>query len=144
MTDIIATLRRRASSDDRAMLDQLQQARASLAAILLRGIGQDKPEAYKAEIKKLQEQVERLEAQVSARSLEFRSQSQPVTIEAIQKALPAEAALVEFTAYKPLTRPNTEATPPAARANPGGLRVAAGAGLGRKRNASDEFMGGFG
>src|SRR5262249_32448608 len=74
MTDMIATLRRRASSEDQKLLDQLKDAQATLASTLLKGIGNESPAQYKAEVKKLQEQVERLEAQVSSRSAEFRVQ----------------------------------------------------------------------
>jgi len=104
MTDTIATLRRRASGDDQKLLDQLQEARANLASTLLKGIGNQSPAQYKAQTTKLQEQIDKLEAQVSRRSAEFRAQSQPVTIEAIQQAIPQDAVLVEFTAYRPLNR----------------------------------------
>src|SRR5262249_11143387 len=114
MTDTIATLRRRASGDDQKLLDQLQGARANLASALLQGIGNQSPAQYKAQITKLQEQVENLEAQVSRRSAEFRAQSQPVTIEAVQQAIPQDAVLVEFTEYRPLNRATKETSQTAA------------------------------
>ncbi|HSX79494.1 MAG TPA: CHAT domain-containing protein, partial [Candidatus Saccharimonadia bacterium] len=48
----------------------------------------------------LEEQIEQLEADISRRSAAFRVESQPVTIEAIQTAIPPEAALVEFVRFK--------------------------------------------
>jgi hypothetical protein len=38
---------------------------------------------------------------ISARSAEFRTQSQPVSVAAIEEAIPPGAALIEFSAYHP-------------------------------------------
>ena len=57
-------------------------------------------------IGKLESEAQRLEAAVSARSAEFRAQSQPVTIESIQAAMPAGAVLIEIASYLPF---NTQA-----------------------------------
>ena len=45
--------------------------------------------------------VEELESALSARRPEFRAQAQPVTLAAVQAALPAGSALVEFAVYTP-------------------------------------------
>jgi CHAT domain-containing protein len=45
--------------------------------------------------------VGRLEGEVSARSSEYRAQAQPVSVEAVQRALPAGTTLVEFAVYRP-------------------------------------------
>ena len=44
---------------------------------------------------------ERLEAELSAHSAEFRAQAQPVTLEAVQAAIPDDAALPEFALFRP-------------------------------------------
>jgi CHAT domain-containing protein/Tfp pilus assembly protein PilF len=111
MTDTIATLRRHSSPQDRAVFDQLTQARSNLAALILKESGADSPENYKNLFKPLEEKVEQLESELSVRSDRFRAQTQPVTLAAVQAALPADGALVEFAIYTP-REPQTEKRKP--------------------------------
>lgn len=101
MADGVAALRRRADSRDRALLDRLQSAQSKLAEVVLNGLHEDSPSEHRARVRSAGEEVEKLEAEVSQRSSEFRAQSQPVSIGAIQAAIPAQAALVEFFSYQP-------------------------------------------
>jgi CHAT domain-containing protein len=105
MTDAIAALRRRLSPEDQTLLNQLQDVRSQLSVLTLRGPGREGLEKHKANLKALEEQEEKLQNDISQRSAEFRvqsqTQSQPVTIEVIQKALPKGAALIEFAQYRP-------------------------------------------
>ncbi|MGB8511034.1 MAG: tetratricopeptide repeat protein [Pyrinomonadaceae bacterium] len=102
MTDQIGALRRRLDPQDRALLDQLSDARAQLSASVLRGAGPNDPAQHRAAVARLETEAARLESQVSARSAEFRVESQPVTIERVQGAVPADAALIELITYLPL------------------------------------------
>ncbi len=101
MVDTIATLRRHATPQDQALLDQLTDARSQLAEFALKGLSPTKPETASARLKQFEEKVEKLEAELSRRSAEFRAQGQPVTIAAVQAALPADTILVEFAVYTP-------------------------------------------
>jgi CHAT domain-containing protein/Tfp pilus assembly protein PilF len=101
MSDQIGALRRHLKPEDRALLEQLSTASAELATLVLKGPGQQSPTEYQDRLAKLNAQVNDLQAQVSARSAEFRAQSQPVTLERVQAALPKGAALVEFALYRP-------------------------------------------
>jgi CHAT domain-containing protein/tetratricopeptide (TPR) repeat protein len=101
MSDQIAALRRRLKPDDRILLEQLSAANAELAALVLKGGSKQAPADYQARLAKLSAEVDELQAQISARSAEFRAQAQPVTLERVQQALPAGAALVEFALYRP-------------------------------------------
>jgi CHAT domain-containing protein/Tfp pilus assembly protein PilF len=101
MIDTIATLRRHATPQDQALLDQLTDARSQLAEGALKGLGATIPETSSARLKQLEEKVDNLEAELSRRSAEFRAQAQPVTIAAVQSALPADTILVEFAVYTP-------------------------------------------
>jgi CHAT domain-containing protein len=101
MIDTIATLRRHATPQDQALLDQLTDARSHLADDALKGFGATMPQASSAPLKQLEENVEKVEAELSRRSAEFRAQAQPVTIAAVQAALPADTILVEFAVYTP-------------------------------------------
>jgi CHAT domain-containing protein len=101
MVDTIATLRRYATPEDQALLDQLTDARSQLAKFALKGLGPTIPETSSARLKQFEEKAEKLEAELSRRSAEFRAQAQPVTLAAVQAALPADTTLVEFAVYTP-------------------------------------------
>jgi CHAT domain-containing protein/tetratricopeptide (TPR) repeat protein len=101
MSDQIAVLRRRLKPEDRILLERLSTANAELAALVLKGAGKQTPAEYQERLAKLNTDVNDLQAQISARSTEFRAQAQPVTLEAVQQAIPAGAALVEFAVYRP-------------------------------------------
>lgn len=110
MTDSIASLRRRAAPEDRALLDQLKNTRAQLARLVLNGPQRTTPDEHQNQIKTLEEQREKLEDQISRRSAEFRAQSQPVTMASVQAAIPARAALIEFASYRPYNARHTNPT----------------------------------
>jgi CHAT domain-containing protein/Tfp pilus assembly protein PilF len=101
MTDSIATLRRHATPEDKTLFDQLADARSQLAALIFEESNAINPETDQEQLKPLVEGVENLEVKLSARSAEFRAQKQPVTLAAVQAALPAASALVEFVVYTP-------------------------------------------
>ncbi|NEO73418.1 MAG: CHAT domain-containing protein [Moorea sp. SIO3H5] len=56
---------------------------------------------YQDRLKSLSEQAKQLENQISRSSPEFRTANQSVTLEAIQKLIPANTALVELVKYRP-------------------------------------------
>ncbi|MBA3240675.1 MAG: CHAT domain-containing protein, partial [Acidobacteria bacterium] len=102
MTDQIAALRRRAAPEDRELLNQLADARSQLANLQLGGAsGNLAPAARQIQLANLTEKVEKLEADISRSSAEFRIQAQPITLSNVQAVLPAEAALVEIYSYRP-------------------------------------------
>ena len=103
MTDSVATLRSRFTPEDRGFLDRLSLARSRLATLTFRAPAKGDSAHDRGQIGRLEEQVRELEAAVSARSAEFRAQSEPVTIERVQAALPEDAALVELVAYRPFS-----------------------------------------
>ena len=49
----------------------------------------------------MKEKAKEIEGKIGVRSAEFRSLSQPITLEGIQKLIPADAALVEIVRYQP-------------------------------------------
>jgi CHAT domain-containing protein/Tfp pilus assembly protein PilF len=112
MTDTIATLRRHATPQDRELFDKLKEARSQLAALTLKGPDAAKPDAYRSRLKELEVDVDKLEGELSSRSAEFRANTQPVTLAAVQAALPAGSALVEFAVYSPLDPKTEKSNPP--------------------------------
>jgi hypothetical protein len=79
-------------------------ARSQLAGLLLGGPGRGGPAAYQAQISQFKQRIEQLETELSARSIALRAQLQPITMDAVQAALPAQTALVEFTLWSPVDR----------------------------------------
>lgn len=100
MSDSIASLRSRSNSQDQALFSQLFEARSRLATIALRGPDKNNAATYPSQLRQLEDRVDKLEAEVSARSAEFRAQSQPITLEAIRALLPNGTALIEFAFYR--------------------------------------------
>jgi CHAT domain-containing protein/Tfp pilus assembly protein PilF len=112
MTDIIATLRRHATPQALRIFDQLAEARSQLAALTLKESDEVVLEDYHESLRPLEEKIENLEAELSARSAEFRAQSQSVTLAAVQAALPADSALIEFAVHTPQDLQTRKSKPP--------------------------------
>jgi CHAT domain-containing protein/Tfp pilus assembly protein PilF len=101
MSDQVGALRRRLDAQDRALLDRLSATRSALARLVLQGADGGSPAERSEEEKRLKDELDQLEAKVSERSAEFRTQAQPVTLKAVREAIPGDAALVEFVVYRP-------------------------------------------
>lgn len=101
MTSTIALLRKRGDASTQQLLDEYSTVNAHLATLILRGAGRRKPEEYQAQIQELETRKDQLERDISARSVEFKIQTTPTTLESVQKAIPQDAALIEFIAYQP-------------------------------------------
>lgn len=100
-TDDIALLRSRADAQDQSLFTRLSDARSNLAAMTFRVPDKTNTSSYGSQLKRLEEELEKLEEEMSARSAEFRAQSHPVTLEAVQAAIPKEITLIEFAFYRP-------------------------------------------
>lgn len=100
MTEGIEALRKRALPEDKVLFDDLLKKKSELATLILKGAGAEGLQTHQEAIQNRRETIDQLEAQISARSAEFRAQFQPITLETVQKAIPPHSALVEFTTYK--------------------------------------------
>ena len=67
----------------------------------LRRLGNISPRDQEGLINQSQEQIEELQLKLRASSLEYRRQSEKVTLEAVQQQIPQDGALVEFTLWVP-------------------------------------------
>jgi CHAT domain-containing protein len=101
MSESFAAVRKRSSPDDKQAFDELIATTGEFATLALSGRGKFTVPDYQRRLASLSEKKEQLEAELSRRSMEFRAQSQAVTLPAIQSAIPLDAALVEFAAYRP-------------------------------------------
>jgi CHAT domain-containing protein/Tfp pilus assembly protein PilF len=99
LSDQIGVLRRRANVQDAALLDELSVTKGQLANIMLDpSRNGDDRQAYTAT---LERRIDELEGSVAAHSDEFRQQLRSVTLDRLQSAIPAGAALVEIASYHP-------------------------------------------
>jgi CHAT domain-containing protein/Tfp pilus assembly protein PilF len=100
--DTFAAVRERiAKTSDRGLLDRLNATTADLARLALNAPVVRRPEARVRAIAALEANKERLEAELADHSAEFRAHVQPVTLDAVQAALPPGSALLEFTIFRP-------------------------------------------
>jgi CHAT domain-containing protein len=103
MTDVLALLRQQGTPEDLRRLDELTTLKGQIAVLTQRGPDRTlSAAAHRAELKALQEQADTLEADLSRRSAQYRARFTPVTLEAVQKAIPPDAALLEYAVYHPL------------------------------------------
>ena len=101
LTDGMQRLRQNLTPADQKQFDELAVTRNQLATLFYGGLGNLTPEQYQARITQLQQQANQLEADLNNRSATFRTATQPITLEAIQKQIPTDAALVELVSYRP-------------------------------------------
>ena len=101
LTDSLQTLRRHLTPEDKTLLDNLAATRSQLAALIFHRPENLSPQEYQQQVASLKAQAETQETALARRSAQFRTATQPVTIEAVQKLIPADAALVELVLYKP-------------------------------------------
>ncbi len=97
-----SALRRRFNTQDQALLDSLGDLNSRLSRLVLGGPQRMSPEEHQNQIKALEGEREKLEAEISRRSAGFYEGSQPVTLAAVRAAIPGDAALIEFAAYRPV------------------------------------------
>jgi CHAT domain-containing protein len=102
MADVFAAVRgRTVRSVDRADLDRLNDVRRRFAERALGGAPGVAAAANREALTSLQAEAERLESSLSAHSGEFRAQAQPISVAAVQAALPADTALIEYAVFRP-------------------------------------------
>ncbi|HKX31653.1 MAG TPA: CHAT domain-containing tetratricopeptide repeat protein [Blastocatellia bacterium] len=111
MSGAIAALRRRAAPQDQILFDQLAEARSQLSALRLRDVAEETPASSPDRLRGLEEEIEKLERKLCSRSTKFGTQVQPVTISAVQAALPANSTLIEFAVHTPQKLANGQNQP---------------------------------
>src|ERR1700735_4249817 len=101
LSGTLAAFRQRLNSEDQVLLDKFTQTTAQLAKLSLQGPGKTALDEYQKHLNSLAEQREALETDISRRSAEFRTQAQAITLAGVKSAIPGQAALIEFAAYRP-------------------------------------------
>ncbi len=101
MADTLGALRVNAGDDERALIDRLADVTTRFAQLALAGAGRTPLDEHRRRLQELEQAKEALEIEVSQRSDAFKAASQGPTVEAVQRALPRGAALLEFAVYRP-------------------------------------------
>ena len=101
VTNNVQRLRQNLPPEELALLDDYTTLQTQLAALLYGGLGQQDPEAYRAQVEALREESDRLENELAQRSAEFRIETAPVDIEALQASIPTDGVLIELVRYEP-------------------------------------------
>ncbi len=101
MSDSVARLRQSVKPEDSKLFEQFAEVAQQLSTLTFQGPGNRPPEAYRKRLEELTQQQERLEAELSNRSAEFRQQVAPITLAGVQQAIPRDAVLVEWFRYEP-------------------------------------------
>ena len=109
LTNNLQILRQRVNdAQSQQLIDQLSNIYSQLAIFVYNPPPKLSPDEYRQQIDNLEVKLKQKENELSRRSAEFRLQSQPVTVAAIQKQIPADAALVEIVKYQPYNSKETQ------------------------------------
>jgi CHAT domain-containing protein/lipopolysaccharide biosynthesis regulator YciM len=95
------TLRTRLDADDQKLLDDYGTVTKQLSQLALSGPGRTPPAAYRTHLDDLERDRDALEGRMAARSAQFRADREPVSLDVVRAAIPADAALLEFIVYEP-------------------------------------------
>lgn len=101
MAGSLATLRERASAEDRARLDALGDVTATLAGLVLNGPRHIPLEEHQRQIAALTAERDALEQDLSRRMAGRIERADTVTLDAIRTALPPDTVLLEIAVYRP-------------------------------------------
>ena len=108
----LQTIRENLTPANRSLLEELAAVRSEIATLVFSRTGDKFPERYRELLASLEKKAEEIETKLAAASAEFRVESQPITIEAVQELIPQDAVLVEFMLYEPFDFQNATAAPP--------------------------------
>ncbi|MCA9468165.1 MAG: CHAT domain-containing protein, partial [Nitrospira sp.] len=101
LTDSLARLRQSVSAEDQQLLEDYTVVIQQHSTFFHQGPGQLSLEDYRARLTELAAKKEQLESTWAARSAMFKEEITPVTLGAVQAALPQHGALLDFIRYKP-------------------------------------------
>ena len=107
-TNSLQILRQRTDDlESQQLLTQLIEVRTQVSNLTFKKPEDfPSPEIYRQQLNEVTAKAKEIEDKIGRRSAEFRSLSQPITLEGIQKLIPADAALVEIVRYQPYNPKN--------------------------------------
>jgi CHAT domain-containing protein/Tfp pilus assembly protein PilF len=101
MSDTLAVVRRTSDTRNQELVEQLKTTTAELARLALNAANPSLADQRRLAIQSLEIRKEKFEAELAERSAEFRAETRPVTLEAVQAAIPDGAALLELAVFRP-------------------------------------------
>lgn len=101
LTDSFQRLRSDLSPENQTHLDRLASLRRHYATLAYTAESKLPLAQRQAQMAQLEQQADQLEAELSQRSVAFRTEAQPVEIADVQAQIPANAVLIEFYRYHP-------------------------------------------
>ena len=101
MSDSLSRLRRSMRAEDRKLFEQFTAVVRQRSTLRYQSLQDIQLGDYRTRLSELAAKQEELEIELATRSAEFRQQIAPVTLAAVQAALPHEAALLEWFRYVP-------------------------------------------
>lgn len=105
VSEQLSALAKSPNPEDKELLPKLRGARTRLAELELKGSADDNDEAaYQQKVRRSKEEIDALESRISTLAPSLTLNLKGVTIEAVQKAIPENSALVEMFLYKPLLK----------------------------------------
>lgn len=100
MVDTFGNLRERLGIQERMLLDKLNETNSRLAKLVLNAPESISLAEHQSQIKLLEEEKEKLEGEISRRSLEYLAQTQPITLASVRDSIQDDTALIEFAVYR--------------------------------------------
>jgi CHAT domain-containing protein/tetratricopeptide (TPR) repeat protein len=94
-------LREHLDPADQSLLDDYRAVTKKLSQVALAGPGRTPSAEYRKQLDDLEKDRDAVEIRMASRSAQFRADRNPVSLDAVRAALPANAALVEVIAYGP-------------------------------------------
>ena len=101
MANSFAMLRERLGAADQSRYDEWVSLGAQYSTLAQRGPGKRPLDEYRATLKALDDERQKIENELSFRSKELQAQLRPITIAEVQAVIPKGAALVELFRYQP-------------------------------------------
>jgi len=99
--DSMRHIRGRLGAEEQKLFEDLLAIRSERSTLIMRGADWMPIEDYQKRLTKLEAEDQALESAISEKSAAFRTEAQPITMTSVKAALPAGAALVEWSVYQP-------------------------------------------
>jgi CHAT domain-containing protein/tetratricopeptide (TPR) repeat protein len=101
LSDNMLSLRRHLHNEDQALLDQLSTTTAALAKVSLGADPRMPIDEHRRQIATLEQQREKVEIEIGKRGRGYIERVHSVTLDAVEAAIPEDAALIEYAVYHP-------------------------------------------
>ena len=99
--DTSLQLRKQLSSENQLELDRLNAIRTQLTGLRFSDLAVRSPQQYQTQLAALETEADAIEEKLARRSVAFRVESEPITVDSVRALIPEDAALVELVKFSP-------------------------------------------